>query len=816
MTTRTYHAWMTCISPQAPSPTSRPDTGQYIRRCGPRWSALFMASLCLSVVGCETLPDDTAPTLAPVEIPLSTPTESPITPTEAPIVSTQVPDRDGDGSPAGEDCEDDDAAIYPSAPEVAYDGIDQDCSGADLTDVDGDGFDGPWAPDCNDQNAQVYPGATETVNHQDDDCDGIGDNGTVAYDDDRDGFSENQGDCNDADPTQAPGKPEVAYDQIDQNCDGVDLKDVDQDGFDGGSSGSDCDDAQASVSPAAIEICNSKDDDCDGAVDESSGTVLYADADADGYGDVNSPLSDCGTQSAALNAGDCNDSLATIHPEAPEQCDGIDNDCDGSLDEDAGTLYYQDLDGDHQGDAQKPVQACVMPPDAVTNSADCDDLDSDVFAGAAEQCDGIDNDCDDQIDEDLSRTYYPDADNDAYGSPKDPIETCYIPKGYANNFADCNDNDPLIKPGAIESCNGVDDDCDGMMDDGFVAQTYYQDQDLDGYGNANAKISACTLPEGYAATSGDCHDQDASVHPAMVESCNGRDDNCNGLADEDVLTTYYLDQDGDGVGVQSSSIAACSAPSGYVSQSGDCDDENASVSPKTAEVANLADDNCDGSVDEGVYFMSCQDLLMANPQAASGPYSLDVDGAGPLPPRTAYCDMQTDGGGWTLCASLGHQKYGDGLHYTTDVWGNSANAFLENGRVMAYGNFCSEMDMEALYGEARDSAEVLYFKTGPVDTLGENPFASEGYFAYGNAQQDTIAFYNRSQVQPRGAYFMNSGCDTATGLNSQGTDLCVSEGQKWQSMMGDQNGNEAANDWMNARSSALGSDVDNVILFFVR
>ena len=150
-----------------------------------------------------------------------------------------------------------------------------------------------------------------------------------------------------------------------------------------------------------------------------------------------------------------------------------------------------------------------------------------------------------------------------------------------------------------ETCNGVDDDCDGMVDEGFTSLTYFPDLDGDSFGNSAAMGSGCALPSGNVLVGGDCNDTAASVNPDATESCNAIDDDCDSMTDEGVTTVYYRDMDGDTYGAAGMTLSACALPTGYATRAMDCNDAIMSVNPGATETCNAVDDDCDTMRDEG-------------------------------------------------------------------------------------------------------------------------------------------------------------------------------------------------------------------------
>ncbi len=365
----------------------------------------------------------------------------------------------------------------------------------------------------------------------------------------------------------------------------------------------DCDDTRASVNPAAAEVCDGIDNNCDGVVDEGIPvSTFYRDVDGDGFGNAAMATSRCSAPAGYVaQGGDCNDSNAAIHPGAAEVCDGIDNNCSGAIDEgvEPGT-YYADADGDGFGLSTSAVVACVRPVGSAVVGGDCDDAHASVHPGGTEVCDGLDNNCDGIVDDGVQTSYFRDTDGDGFGVQSDNVAACSAPSGYASAPGDCNDARADVHPGAAEVCDGVDNDCNGVSDEG-VQTTFFQDADGDGYGVATTTVLACARPAGYAAVAGDCNDGNASVSPGAAELCDGTDNNCDGQSDEGLsVSTYYRDADGDGYGIYGDTIQSCRVVAGYAPLAGDCDDGNGQIKPGAPEVCDNVDNNCNGEIDDGI------------------------------------------------------------------------------------------------------------------------------------------------------------------------------------------------------------------------
>ena len=184
--------------------------------------------------------------------------------------------------------------------------------------------------------------------------------------------------------------------------------------------------------------------------DGTEGTV-DADPDADGDGVVASE--------------DCNDADASVFPGAEETCNGVDDDCDNETDEGVRETFYYDNDGDGFGNPLLSVEACTAPSGSVADGTDCDDTNTEIFPGAVDVCNEIDDDCDDEIDEDGDETIYADMDGDGWGDNDSPGTGCPS-SGWALEGGDCDDDDPQVSPGqSTDYCDGQDTDCDGDIDE---------------------------------------------------------------------------------------------------------------------------------------------------------------------------------------------------------------------------------------------------------------------------------------------------------------------------------------------------------------
>lgn len=220
--------------------------------------------------------------------------------------------------------------------------------------------------------------------------------------------------------------------------------------------------------------------------------------------------------------------------------------------------YWADADGDGFGDPFSPAEACTAPEGHVDNRDDCDDTDPEQYP---------------------DRTWYRDLDGDGFGDPAVRISSCAQPVGHLLGAGDCDDTRSDRYPGAL----------------------WYDDEDDDGFGNPEAPVDACGDTTGATPVAGDCDDADWLVHPDALEVCDGLDNDCDSLVDDDddsidpfTQVPLFVDEDGDGFGTSESAGRGCpDAGLGAVVQ-GDCDDTDPAIHPHRLDHNDDVDSDCDG------------------------------------------------------------------------------------------------------------------------------------------------------------------------------------------------------------------------------
>ncbi len=469
-------------------------------------------------------------------------------------------------------------------------------------------------------------------------------------------------DCDDADANRFPGNREFCdTEHHDEDCDPLTFGIRDSDADDAPDAlccniesdgvtrhcGTDCDDMRAGVNPDVPEVCNGRDDDCDGMTDEEVTVPFYTDDDGDTHGVAADPAPMMGCPGAAPmgfaeTADDCDDTRSDVHPALPERCDmpemgaPVDEDCDGEVNEDCtctGTM----------------VRDCTLPGECMAGREMCIEGSWGMCSimPAPEECDGEDDDCDGATDEGMRVDCYPDVDGDTYAPSGAMVSSqCRAPSrmavgecpvGFTNRApaagaTDCDDLRLASSPVGIEVCNMLDDDCDGTPDDGVAVDCYVDDDD-DGFARTGATLMRlCPDParglEGFCpfrftnlrpttSASTDCNDvasmRGAEDYPMAPELCDTRDNDCDAIVDETTMVLCYRDADDDGFSATGAASSMHCRATGRESRGGcptgftfrapgatpDCNDADPLRYPTRIEECNSTDDDCDMIVDEG-------------------------------------------------------------------------------------------------------------------------------------------------------------------------------------------------------------------------
>jgi hypothetical protein len=669
-------------------------------------------------------------------------------------------DTDGDGSPDAQDCEPEQAAIFPGAEELC-DGLDNNCntlidegfadsdadSLKDCIDTDDDNDLTHDEKDCAPTNPAIHPGAAEVCNGLDDDCNGKEDDELGTTTCGKGQCAHTVDNCTNGQPTQCDPFEGVAYescDGVDNDCNGL----VDEGlGFVTCGKG-ECFHTVAScqegvpvecnpLEGATPELCDGADNDCDGKVDEEQPAL------ACGKGQCFHTVTSC--QGGVVH--DCN----PFDGASPEVCDKIDNDCDGDVDEDLGetTCGF--------GACEHTVQNCLAGTFQICNP----------MAGAAvETCDGKDNDCDNLVDEDLG------------------ILTC----GFgvcAVTVAGCTDGVPQdctpLDIGTDEICDGIDNNCDGFVDEGLSLLTC-------GTGVCLHTVQGCTggIPQ-------DCD----PLEGATDEVCDGLDNNCDDETDEGFDDTDEdgeadcVDEDDDGDTIpddldncpllqnlgqdnfdedEQGDVCDDDDDNDNDPDETDCEPENADIFHGQTEVCyNDIDDNCNDIVDMEAPCIkaSCLEILEAHPDQASGLQYIDPDGDGGAESFQVYCDMDSHGGGWTMC----YTEKNNMVHLKTEATYDEAKPFGTAG----YRSDCRKVSFNSVMYINHDNDQKAWFLR---ESAVKFTIAAVGYKTSG----EQLGFWLAKAVASTGYKYQLNICDEGwmwVGLMMSGYSSCWKQCNSW-------------------------------------
>ena len=476
-----------------------------------------------------------------------------------------------------------------------------------------------------------------------------------------------------------------ACDEATEACEAVDCEqEADHDG-DGEPSvacgGNDCDDNDARRAPGNPEICDADD------VDEDCDPNTFGDTDADGDGSISAEC--CNRNGGSMTCGDdCDDGEPNIHPQATEACDGFDNDCDGNTDEMVRIVCYEDADRDGFAALGANTELVCSCPDGRTSTApegaeiDCNDLSSTQSPGATELCNAEDDDCDGDIDEELTLvTRFIDADEDGFAGM--PVQRCEGDPTSDAASTDCDETRPETFFGAPELCDRLDNNC---SDDGGVDPD--EDMDNDGHAPTDASCSGGTLPKD------DCDDSADTVYTGAPEICDGADNNCDDVTDEAMVTDPLCD-------------ATASVGRGVCFQ-GQC--ELVSCPPHTEDCDGDSGNGCEASLqDDAEHCGACGQVCLGS--CEQGRCSVRVT------------DISADGASHT-CAVLSDGQLA--------CWGSAVHGALGDGAL-------SRLDQPELVEEVSDAATVRVAGNRTMVMLEDGSLIYFGYNHLGESASGVVS-----------------------------------------------------------------------------